>query len=75
MHSCIYRHFAIGLPFELMNLKFLNSPALSDFEDDHNDEKDNLEQGVDEAVDENGTKGYQDDICIYIYLLFTSLSL
>ena len=56
-------------------MKLLNSPALSDSQDDRDDEEDNLEQGVKEA-DENGTKGDQDDH-VYISLsifCFTSLS-
>ena len=64
MHSCNYRHFSIGPTCELIDLQFLNSPAISDSEED-NDEKENLEKGVDEAEDVNGTKGYHDDICIY----------
>ena len=43
----------------MTNLKLLNSPAISDSQDGHDDEEDNLEQGVEEA-DENGTKGDQD---------------
>jgi len=39
------------------NLQFLNSPAISDSEDDHDEEKDNLEEGVEAAEDVNGTKG------------------
>ena len=72
MRSLLLPPFAIGLHYELVYLQFLNSPAISDSEDD---EKDNLEQGVDEAVDENGTKGDQDDrVHIYLFVCY-SLSL
>ena len=53
------------MPCELINQRFLNSPAISDSEDDYDDEKDNLE-GVEGAADENGTKGENQDEVVYI---------
>ena len=44
----------------------LYSSAISDPEDDIDDDQDNLEEGIDAAEDDNGTKGSSDDICIYI---------
>ena len=63
------------MPCELTNLKFLNSPAISDSEEDYDNEKDNLEKGVDEADDENGTKGENQDDFVYIFKCCFSLSL
>ena len=43
----------------------LYSSAISDHEDDFDDNQDNLEEGIDAAEDDNGTKGSNDDVCIY----------
>ena len=47
-------------------MKFLNSSAISDSEDDAI-AKDALEVGVEEAAHENGTKGDQEDH-VYIFI-------
>ena len=43
------------------NLQFFISLLFQTPKDDYDDEKVNLEKGVDEAVDENGTKGENKD--------------
>ena len=47
-----------------------HSSAISDSEEDYVDEKDNSEEGVDEAVDENGTIGDNQNDIVYIYSCF-----
>ena len=50
-------------------MKFLNSSAISDYEEEDN-AKDSFEEGVDEADDDNGTKGEnQDDLYIFIFVV------
>ena len=44
----------------------LYSSAISDLEDDNDDDQDNLEEGIDAAEEDNGTKGSNHDVCIYI---------
>ena len=71
MLSCIYRHFSTGPTCELINLKFLNSPALSDSEDDQDDEKDNLEKEVEEEATRTALKVNQDDLYIFLTVVFS----